>query len=126
MATHVYEIGPCCEGSKCLHPNGELRPSHKCPVCGEIAHVNCCVLCPETDAVTCNSCYEKSNCITTSVVPVSGQEGGKESAHDAVNNILNTMEVSVTLMNEEFTTITDSAKTCEYKIIPKDYFILKS
>lgn len=60
------------------------------------------------------------------MVPVSGQDGARESAHDAVDNILNTMEVSITPMNEEFTTITDSAKTCEYKIIPNDYFILKS
>ena len=76
MAYHIYEIGPCCEGTKCLHPNGELWPSHKCPVCGEMAHVNCGVLCLETDSIPCNSCYEKSNCITTSVVPVSGQKGG--------------------------------------------------
>ena len=53
-----------------------------------------------------------------------------ESGRDAISpltgeEIVNTMEVSITPMNEEFTTITDSAKTSEYKIIPKDYFLLK-
>ena len=131
MATHLYEKGPCCEGDKCLHRDGELRPTHKCTICGEIAHIRCGVLCPETDGIKCNTCHERNNCVTDSVVSFSEHKVVTESGHDPIKplpgqELLNTMEVSITPMNEEFTTITDSAKTCEYKIIPKKYFILKS
>ena len=37
--------------------------------------------------------------------------------------ILEFMEVSVTPMNEEFTTITDSVKTQALNTIPKDYLV---
>ena len=36
------------------------------------------------------------------------------------------IEVSITPMNEEFTTITDSVKSAVLKAIPKDYFILRN
>ena len=36
MASHVYEKGPYCEGDNFLHRDGELRLSHKCPICGKL------------------------------------------------------------------------------------------
>ena len=131
MASHLYDKGPCCEGDKCLQRDGELRPTHTCAICAKIAHIRCGVLCPDTDEITCNTCYQKNNCVANSEDPYSVQKVVTESGHDFITpltgeELVNTMDVSITPMNEEFTAITDSTKTSEYKIIPKYYFLLKS
>ena len=131
MATHIYETGACCEGNKCLHRDGELRPSHTCPRCEKIVHHKCGVMCVETDKITCNTCDEIYNRVANSVVPIRNHDDVTQNEHGALlpltgAKVLDTMEVSITPMNDEFTTITDSVKSCEYKIIPKDYFIMKS
>ena len=53
------------------------------------------------------------------------------NGHDAIvpfigTQLLNTMEVSITPMNKESTTITNSVKSGMSKVIPKYYVILKS
>ena len=128
----VFDTGPCCLGQKCEHPSGELRPSHKCDKCNKIVHLLCAEIDPATDAWTCKQCV----CDST-LDDDDDTESEKGSVDPNENNnhepivkkkekeVIEEMTVSITPMNDEFTTITDSVKGKDVKLIVKDYFITK-
>ena len=54
--SNAFGMGPCCLGLKCLQPDDELRPTHKCIKCHEIVHLQCAVVNSKTDAWICKKC----------------------------------------------------------------------
>ena len=113
----LYPIGPCCVGTKCIHSNGELRPNHKCAICKQIVHMLCAVTNPNSDAWTCKECHDDSKTETYH---------GSDAGSDKDKSIIENMTVTVDkIMDEEFTTITESVKDKTVKHITKDYFVTK-
>lgn len=128
MATHIYPSGKCCLGPNCNHPTGELRPTHTCPKCNEIVHLQCGRTCSLTDKVICLACCDTDDdgCKDSSSGTVTLLSQQLPESDNGNTAILNT-EINVTTAPmEEFTTITDSVKSVSNKVIPKDYFITKN
>ena len=51
----IVDTGICCEGDRCNHPEGKLRPTHKCPKCECIAHRQCGVFDKTLDHIVYNT-----------------------------------------------------------------------
>ena len=50
------KFGRCALGDACKDPEGELRPTHKCPVCTKILHPQCGVFNTTLDKILCPRC----------------------------------------------------------------------
>ena len=124
----IFETGRCCLGVKCVHPDGELRPSHKCPVCDKIVHTQCGIFSNTHDKVVCNNCVAEGSETTEDEKSVTDVKLTGDTCQVVAekNDVITDMTVSVEPMVEEFTTITESVAANDLKVIPKDYFVTKS
>ena len=124
----IFERGRCCLGVKCIHPDGELRPSHKCPICHKIVHTQCGIFSNTNDKVVCNNCVVEDSDTTEDEKSVGDVDLTGDTCRPIreKNDVITDMTVSVEPMVEEFTTITESVAANEIKVIPKDYFVTKS
>mgnify|MGYP001478366917 CR=1 FL=1 len=96
--------------------NGTLT-RRECTICKQIVHMLCAVTNPNSDAWTCKECHDDSKTETYH---------GSDAGSDKDTSIIQNMTVTVdNIMNEEFTTITDSVKDKAVKLIAKDYFVTK-
>ena len=119
-----YNRGPCCVGSECIHPTGELRPCHKCSKCHKIVHALCAAIDTDTDEYKCKKCEDESENHDSSSTDTES-DNSLEKINDDDKSVMKTMTVSVEPMVEEFTTITESVTDKSVKLKPKDYFVTK-
>ena len=92
--------GRCVLGTKCLHPDHELRAEHTCPNCNNIVHSMCGTFDDITMKYLCG-CNKGPRTITE-------------------------IDVSVNEQMAQVSTITASTEEDTYKEIPRDYFITKN
>ena len=57
----IIQKGKCYARKLCMYPDMELRPEHKCPVCGELVHALCGDFNKQLDKYVCKICSLKFN-----------------------------------------------------------------
>ena len=113
--SHVYEVGPCCLGKRCFHPDGELRSTHKCSKFNEIVHLLCAIINPESEVWMYKECknedtYEECSDTESEVESLTKDANNTKPVTYKDKSVIEKMTVSVQPMIKEFTTITESIK----------------